>query len=386
MNKRIAVLTEGLTQPLSAKTAVSLLRYRGDEVVALIDSQAAGRTTQALLGCGGDTPIVAGLDEAASVAGGARDEGEVWEVWGGGVDQVVVGVAPAGGKLPPAMRGVLVEAARRGIDLVAGLHQFLADDPEIAAAAREGGATITDLRRNDERDVADRLGLRKNCLRLHTVGQDCSCGKMVASVELARGLQARGQDAKFVATGQTGILVAPGINVGLTMTDDERADPTAGGSPIDCVVADFVNGAAERLVKRNQHHDILVIEGQATLVHPSYSSVTYGLLHGTLPHGLVMCYEAQRPHMHGRPHLPLTPLKDLVKLYHTVSNLEGAAQGGCRFIGVAMNSRLLADDAAVEAERERVGNELDLPVCDVYREGPEVLVRAALDLKYELGM
>ena len=367
--KRIAVLTEGLTQPLPAKTAVSLLRYRGEEVVALIDSQAAGRTTQELLGCGGDTPVVASLDEAQSVAGG------------GALDQVVVGVAPAGGQLPPAMRGVLVEAAGRGIDLVAGLHQFLALDAEIAGAAEAGGARITDLRRNDERQVADRKGLREGCLRLHTVGQDCSCGKMVASVELARGLQAAGKDAKFVASGQTGILVAPGVNAGLTMSDQERADVTAGGAPIDCVVADFINGASERLVKRNQHHEIIVIEGQATLVHPSYSSVTYGLLHGSLPHGLVLCYEAKRPHMHGRPHLPLTPLDELVKLYDTVSNLEQP----CRFIGVALNSRLLNGDAEVEEERRRVGDLLGLPVCDVYREGPGVLVEAALELQRDLA-
>jgi uncharacterized NAD-dependent epimerase/dehydratase family protein len=362
----IAILTQGLTNPLSAKTAVSLLRYRGDEVVALIDSEASGQTAEKLLGCGGTIPIVGSLDEARQR----------------GADTLVIGVAPPGGGLPPAMRQVVVEAAGRGLHVVSGLHEFLTDDPETAAAAERGGATLTDLRKNHERAVADRKGLREDCLRIHTVGQDCSCGKMVASVEVARGLQERGQDAKFVATGQTGILVAPGINGGLQMSEAERADPTAGGSPIDCVVADFINGAAERLIKRNQRHDILIIEGQATLVHPSYSGVTYGLLHGTLPHGLILCYEARRPHLHGRPHLPLTPLKKLVELYDHISNLEQP----CRFLGVAMNSRLLESEQQVQAERERVMGELDLPVCDVYREGPALLVRAVLDLKYELGM
>ena len=61
MTPHLAILTEGQTIPLSAKTAVSLLRYRGDEVVALIDTQAAGQTTQNALGFGGDTPIVASL-------------------------------------------------------------------------------------------------------------------------------------------------------------------------------------------------------------------------------------------------------------------------------------------------------------------------------------
>lgn len=367
MTPHIAILTEGQTNPLSAKTAVSLLRYRGDEVVALIDTQTAGRTTQDALGFGGDTPIVASLEALGDAASA--------------VDELVIGVAPPGGKLPAAMRGVVLDAARRGINVTAGLHQFLVNDPEIVAAAQQGGATLRDIRKNREYEVADRLGLRSECLKIHAVGQDCSCGKMVASAEVALGLQALGQDAKFVATGQTGILVAPGINHSLSMSDEERNDPTAGGSPIDCVVADFINGASERLIKRNQHHDILVIEGQATLVHPSYSSVTYGLLHGTLPDGLILCYEADRPHMHGRPHLSLTPLAIVKQLYEHVANLEQP----CKFIGVAMNSRRLADEAAVEAERKRVEDELQLPVCDVYREGPKVLAEAAMKLKDELG-
>ncbi|MEM6459603.1 MAG: DUF1611 domain-containing protein [Planctomycetota bacterium] len=366
MTPHLLILTEGRTDPLKAKTAVSLLRYRGGEVAALIDSEAAGGNTQALLGVGGDTPIVASLDQAVRRFAGA--------------DELVVGVATPGGGLPPAMRSAVLDAARRGLHVTSGLHQFLADDPEIAAAAAAGGGRVWDIRRNDERHVAARPARRPGCVVLHTVGQDCSCGKMVAAVELTRGLRAAGHDAKFVPTGQTGILVAPGINHALTMSGEERDDPASGGSPIDCVVADFINGAAERLVTRNQHHDLLVIEGQATLVHPSYSSVTYGLLHGTLPDGLILCYEPNRPHLHGRPHLPLTPLKQIVELYDRVSNLEKP----CRFLGVAMSGRLLTDDAAAEAEKHRVGDELGLPVCDVYRDGPGVLVEAAVELKNQM--
>jgi len=361
--QRIAILTQGQSNPLSAKTAVSLLRYRGDEVVALIDTDTAGNTAGAVLGFGGDTPIVASLDDIQDA------------------DTLVIGVATPGGKLPAAMRVTVIDAARRGLHVTAGLHQFLTDDPEVREAARHGGGTLWDVRKNDELEVADRKGLSPDCFKLHAVGQDCSCGKMVSTVELALGLQAAGQDAKFVATGQTGILIAPGINRSLTMTLEEQHDPTGGGAPIDCVTADFINGASEKLIKRNQHHDILVIEGQATLVHPSYSSVTYGLLHGCLPDGLVLCYEADRPHMHGRPHLPLTPLPVIKKLYEHVANLEQP----CKFIGVALNSRRLTTDAAVEDEKKRVSDELGLPVCDVYRENADVLVEAALKLKAELG-
>ncbi|MEM1098819.1 MAG: DUF1611 domain-containing protein [Planctomycetota bacterium] len=364
MHQRLAVLTQGRTNAVSAKTAVSLLRYRPGEVVALIDTETAGQTAQRALGFGVDVPIVGSLDEC------------------GDADALVIGVAPAGGKLPQEMRHAVLEAAHRGLMLMSGLHTFLQDDPEIARVAHDNDATIYDIRKNDEREVADRLGLDDKCLRIHTVGQDCSIGKMMSSVEIAMGLQRAGEDCKFVATGQTGILVSPGVNRDVTMTAEEREDPTGGGAPIDCVVADFINGAAERLVKRNQHHDIIVLEGQATLAHPSYSSVTYGLLHGSLPDGLIMCYEPGRPHMVGRPHMPLTDLPTLIKFYEHASNLEHP----CKFIGVAMNSRqLMGNEKLIDEERKRVEDELGLPACDVILHGPETLVEATLKLKAELG-
>lgn len=367
MPERLAILTEGRCNPISAKTAVSLLRYRPDDVVSLIDTETAGQTAEQALGFGGDVPIHASLQAVQTNTA---------------VSALAIGVAPAGGALPDEMRSVVLEAAREGLAIYSGLHQFLCDDPQIAAEAERGGATLIDIRKNHEHAVADRKGLNENCLRIHTVGQDCSVGKMMTSTELTLGLQRRGADAKFVATGQTGILVAPGVNAALDLTQEELDDPTAGGSPIDCVVADFINGASERLVKRNQRHDIIVLEGQATLAHPSYSSVTYGLLHGTLPDGLIMCYEAERPHMVGREHMPLTPLPELMKLYEHVANLEHP----CRFIGVAINSRNLnGDRKKIDAERKRVEDLLGLPACDVIADGPDVLVDAVLQLKRELG-
>ena len=101
------------------------------------------------------------------------------------------------------------------------------DDPEFAAAAAASGSTLRDLRRNSERDVARRQNISVDCLRIHTVGHDCSVGKMAVSIEVARGLAKRGVDAKFIATGQTGMLVE------------------GDGCPVDAVVTDFISGAVE---------------------------------------------------------------------------------------------------------------------------------------------
>ena len=342
-SRRIVILTEGHTNPVTAKTASCVVRYQHEEVVALLDMTQAGRTAQDLLGVGGAIPIVAKLANAPPA------------------NTLLVGIAPIGGKIPASWKSVFLEAIERGMNIVSGLHDCVSNDAELVAAAARRGVTIYDVRKNCERDVATRRDLREDCLRIHTVGQDCSVGKMVASVEIARALAARGHDAKFVATGQTGIMIE------------------GDGCPIDCVVSDFVNGAVENLIRTNQEHDILVIEGQGSLAHPAYSAVTAGLLHGCLPHGMILCYEAGRKAVYGMDYMPLTPLGKIIQINEAMAALAMPA----KVIGIAMNSRLLTADAA-EVERERLRDEFNLPVCDVIRHGPDELVDAVLTLQQRI--
>ena len=340
MTRRIVIITEGHSKPLTAKTAVSVIRYGKDETVALLDSTQAGKTSDELLGVGGDIPVVATLEDAPHA------------------DVLLIGIAPHGGHVPPAWKPILLEAIARGMDIVSGLHEFLCDDEELAAAARKQGVTLQDVRKNEEHEVATRQGIREDCLRIQAIGQDCCVGKKIVSIELTNGLKARGHDAKFVATGQTGIMIE------------------GEGCPVDTVVSDYLNGAVEKLIRANQEHDILVFEGQGSLAHPSYSAVTLGLLHGALPHGLIMCYEAGRKAVYGMESIPLVPLPRLCEVYETMAGLMQPA----KVIGVAMNSRLLSANEA-EEERERVRQEMGLPVCDVFRHGPDELVQAVLELR-----
>ena len=143
------------------------------------------------------------------------------------------------------------------------------------------------------------------------------------------------------------------------------------GCPIDCVVADFISGAVEQMILAQQHHDILVIEGQGSLVHPSYSGVTLGLLHGALPQAMVLCYEVGRTHVTGIDHLEIPSLARIRQLNEALVSVHQPAQ----VIGVAINSRRV-DAQAAAAERARVEEELGLPACDVVRDGPERLVDA----------
>ncbi|MEO0531545.1 MAG: DUF1611 domain-containing protein [Planctomycetota bacterium] len=337
---RIVILTEGKTDPLTAKTANVLLRYRGDDIIALLDSTQAGKTAQKLLGVGGDTPIVASLGDVEQP------------------DTLLIGVATAGGKIPAEWRALCHEAIERGMSLVSGMHQFLSDDPELVAAANRVGVSIHDVRKNDEKEVATRQDLTDDCLRILTVGQDCSVGKMVAALEIARGLQGRGVDAKFVATGQTGIMVE------------------GDGLPIDCVISDFVNGACEKLVRQNLNREVMVVEGQATITHPRFSAVSCGLLHGVNPHGMILGYEVGRTHLRGMEHLELPTLRSVLDAYEHLASFGHPA----KVIAIAMNSRKVSDGEA-EAERERMRAEFGLPVADPIRHGPGELVDAVLNLR-----
>ena len=156
--QRILLLTEGRTTPLSAKTATGVIRYGRGRVVGLIDSTQAGQTAGALLGVGGDIPVCASLSQAPEA------------------DTLIIGIAPAGGALTRGMRGVIGEAIGRGMHVESGMHYFLSDDEEFVRLAGRSGATLTDLRKNTERDVARFEAFDPGCLRLHTVGNDSCVG------------------------------------------------------------------------------------------------------------------------------------------------------------------------------------------------------------------
>ncbi|MCO6458316.1 MAG: DUF1611 domain-containing protein [Pirellulaceae bacterium] len=344
MSRKWIILTEGHSNPRAGKTACSVIRYRTDEVLAVLDTTQHGKTTQEVFGVGGPIPFVRSLDEAPQA------------------NSLLIGIAVSGGKIPTFWRGVIRQAIDRGMDVVSGMHEFLSDDPEFADAAAVSGSQLIDVRKNREKAIARRVGLSDDSLRILTVGHDCSVGKMVAAIEITRGLQRRGRSAKFVATGQTGIMIE------------------GDGVPLDCVVGDFMSGAIEQQILAQQaQHEFLLVEGQGSLVHPSFSGVTLALLHGSAPHGMVLCYEAGRKMIHGLEHLPIPPLAEIRRLNEIMASIERP----CPVIGVAVNSRLLSPQQA-EDERRQVREELGLPVVDVFRHGSDELVDAVLQLRQRL--
>lgn len=336
---RFAILADGRFGPMTSKTANACLRYTPERAVAVLDASQAGRTAADVLGFGGAVPVVATLDEALAL----------------GATAILVGIAPAGGQLPDEWRALLVRGAGLGLDVWSGLHTHLTDDPAIAAAARAGGARIVDLRR----PPAD-LGVSTGRVRevdatvVLTVGSDCNIGKMTTQLQLRDAMAARGTRVAFAPTGQTGILIE------------------GRGIAVDAVVADFIAGAAERLVlEAAADADVVLVEGQGSIIHPSYSGVTYGLLHGSLPHAMVLCHQPSRRTINNHAWVPLPPLAELVRMHEAAA----APLRPAPVIALALNTFDL-DDAAARAAIAAAEHETGLPATDPVRFDPAPIVEA----------
>jgi uncharacterized NAD-dependent epimerase/dehydratase family protein len=345
--RRVALLAEGCFAPLGAKTAVGVLRYRPQEVAAVIDSTRAGRTAEDCIGAGGSVPVVADLAAAAVC----------------GADSLLLGIAPQGGALPEAWRAAVRESLARGWDVLAGLHVFLGDDPELAALAAEHGARIVDVRRPPARRVvAAGRAAGVEATVVQTVGTDCNVGKMTATLELERELARRGVRAGFVATGQTGIFIADH------------------GAAVDAIPADFVAGETEALVlEAARGAEVVLVEGQGALQHPAYSGVTLALLHGAAPAAMVLCHHAGRTHVRrpggierGRE---IPPLAAMRSAYETAASWLRPAP----VIGVALNTMDL-DEAAARGACADAARSTGLPATDPVRFGAAPLADAVLAL------
>jgi D-glutamate N-acetyltransferase len=338
VSARYLLLAEGFSgDPHYGKTMRGVLRYRRDDVAAILDSTRAGEAEDGV-------PVVGSVEDALSLA----------------PTTALVGVATQGGRFPPEWLAILRACVEHGLDVENGLHVFLADDPDLRALADERGIELRDLRRPPAGlSTATGENLAVDATIVLTVGSDCAIGKMTVSLELDLEARRRGLCSVFVPTGQTGMVIA------------------GWGIAVDAVVADFIAGAAERLVVEGSEHggDLLWVEGQGSLLHPVYSGVALGLYHGSAPHLLVLCHEAGRTEIEGAgggPH-PIPPLRELVELHERLALPARPA----RVAAVALNTRALGEEEA-RASIAAAEDETGLPADDPVRFGAAKLVDAVL--------
>ena len=274
-----------------------------------------------------------------------------------GARALVIGVANPGGVIAEAWTPSLVAAMEAGLDLISGLHRRLGDVPALADAARRTGRRLIDVR-VPPADIPVGTGRKRSGKRLLTVGTDCALGKKYTALALHRAFAARGIDADFRATGQTGIMIA------------------GGGMPMDAVVADFEAGAAEMLSPDAAPDHWDVIEGQGSLFNPAYAAVSLGLLHGSQPDVFVMCHDPSRTVMLGFPGHAMPTVEEMIEATILLGRRTNPA---IRCGGVSLNTSgcsAAEAETLLAAERDRLG----LPVADPIRGGAafDALVESCL--------
>lgn len=334
--RKLLLLAEGYSDdPHYGKTARGVIRYRPESVVAILDSRRAGETQDGF-------PVVSSVADATRF----------------GPTTALVGVATQGGRFPPDWRELLRSCIAAGLDVESGLHEFVSDDPELVELAARHGVALRDLRKPPAGlSVPTGGNLTHAAKVVLLVGSDCAIGKMTVALELDAEAKRAGLASTFVPTGQTGIAIA------------------GWGIAVDAVVSDFVAGAAERLVLEGVERggELLFVEGQGSLLHPAYSGVTLGLLHGSAPHAYVLCHKSGQRFVDGDERFPMPSLASLVELHERISLIARPA----RVAAVALNTRELDDDSAREAiaEAER---ETGLPADDLVRFGSARILDALL--------
>lgn len=309
------------TEASYAKTAFGLAEWAADRCIGEL----------AIDGCTVSTGLPR-LSPAEARAAGARS--------------LVIGVANQGGIIGAAWIAVLIEAMEAGLDIVSGLHTKLTDVPMLVEAAQRTGCRLIDIR-TPPPAIPIGTGRKRSGKRLLTVGTDCALGKKYTALALHRALVARGLDADFRATGQTGIMIA------------------GGGMPMDAVVSDFEAGAAETLSPDapDAHWD--VIEGQGSIFNPAYAPVSLGLLHGSQPDVFVVCHDPTRKVILGMESFALPSVEEVIDL---TIRLGSRTNPAIRCGGVSFNTSAYdaeAAEALMAAERLRLG----LPVADPIRGG-----------------
>jgi uncharacterized NAD-dependent epimerase/dehydratase family protein len=336
--RRYAILAEGRFSPMGSKTANGILRYCPDEAVAIIDSTQAGKSAADILDYASNVPIVASLDKALALSPAP--------------DALLVGIAPTGGDIPAGWRPLLLRACAARLDLVSGLHTFLAHDAEIAAAARAAGVQIWDLREYPPTSGVARGRWREvEAKVVLTIGTDARSGKMSTALDIHRHLTDRGVRSAFIATGQTGIVIM------------KR------GVPADALRGDFLAGAIEHeILEADRTSDVILVEGQGSILHQGFSAVSMGLLHGAAPDAMVLCHQvSRRTNDYGDP---IDDLPRAIRLHQEALSFKPS-----RVVAVSLLTYDLSESQALAAI-ERAERATGLPATDPFRFGAARLADA----------
>ena len=340
---RIAILLHTGLQGTRGKTGISLLRYSQNPIVAVVDEESVGQSVAELTGIEREVPIVGSVSETLAYE----------------PDVLAIGLAPSGGALPEPWLNDIRMAIASGLSIVNGLHTPMANDRGLGTL--DPGQWIWDVRQEPaELGIGAGRARSLACQRVLAVGTDMAVGKMSTCLELHRVSQEKGYRSKFIATGQTGLMLGHD------------------GVALDAVRIDFAAGAVEKqLLNYGVEQDVVYVEGQGSLMHPG-STATLPLLRGTQPTHLVLVHRAGQETIHNCPDFYLPSVMDAIQVYETVAAAGGTFRddrGGPKVVAIALNTYHLKDKEA-RAAVNQIQKETGLPCTDVIRYGADSIVEA----------
>ena len=339
--KKIVILSHGAFNYIENKTGNMLIRYRTEEVVAVLDRTKSGITTNDELGYGGKIPVLDNFDSSINFE----------------PDTLVIGNASQGGFISDEYRVEVIKAIKFGCDIISGMHHFINDDEEFVQLAEKYNVSLFDLRRPPDPPNFPKGSWHKRKIPvLLIVGTDCDTGKMTTAWEVSERLKDRGRKVEFIGTGQTGILLS------------------GKGVPIDAVKADFMAGEIENIIdKVPDDTELIIVEGQGALTNQYYAGVTLGLLHGAMPDYMLMTHDPARDlDVTDYPMVSMRPVMDMH--LDLMKNFKES-----KFIGINLLTFKLSDEEA-KKEIDKVKDEYDLATTDLVRYGSNKLIETIEDL------
>ena len=333
--KKIVILSHGAFNYIKNKTGNMLIRYRTDEVIALLDRTKSGMTANDELGYGGNIPVLDNFDACIDLE----------------PDTLVIGNASQGGFISDDYRAEVIKAIEFGCDIISGMHHFINDDVEFVQLAEKHNVSLFDLRRPPDPPNFPKGSWHKRKIPvLLIVGTDCDTGKMTTAWEVSERLKSRGRKVEFIGTGQTGILLS------------------GAGVPIDAVKADFMAGEIEHLIdKVSEDTELIIVEGQGALTNQYYAGVTLGLLHGAMPDYMLMTHDPAREL--DVTDYPMATMRLVMDMHlDLMSNFKKS-----KFIGINLLTFKLSDENA-KKEIDKVKEEYSMATTDLIRYGSNELI------------
>jgi uncharacterized NAD-dependent epimerase/dehydratase family protein len=341
---KLALLMHGGLRSEIGKTGLSLLRYAGDRVSVVIDREEAGKSIREITGIklSSSIPIVSSMREASGIT----------------AQTLAIGIAPGGGKLPDDWFDDLEQAVKSGLSIINGLHLPLRDHPRLKPHLHPD-RWIWDIRKEPEGlNVADGSARLLPCRRVLFVGTDMSIGKMTAAIEFHHASLAFGLRSKFMATGQTGIMLE------------------GDGIPLDAVRIDYAAGAVQQtLLGFAKDKDVVWIEGQGSFLNPA-STATLPLMRGAQPTEMVLVHSPSRTTIKGKPWAKIPALPEVIAMYEIVARAGGVffpTKVAC----IALNTFGLSE-AEARYEIQKTRHETGLPTDDVVRHGATELLKTII--------